>query len=455
MAEISARKRIWGWYFFDWASQPYHTLLVTFVFGPYFAGVAAEYYTTLGLGEEAAKARAQSVWSLCLTITGLMIGLGAPIMGALADNTGRRIPWIVGFSAMYVVGATALWWTLPDGQGMWLGLMAFGFGFIGAEYALIFINSQLPDLVPSEDVGKVSGSGFAFGYTGGLIALAIMLVLFVEQGNGKTLIGLEPAFGLNAEQKQGTRFVGPFTALWFALFMVPYFMWVRDKPKPDAKGSVSQALSMLVKLIKSLRHRISLSAYLGSSMFYRDALNGLYGFGGVYARLVLEWEITAIGIFGIIAVLSSAIFCWVGGRADKRFGPKPVILISIWVLIFVCVTITSMSRTQFFGVDLPAGSGLPDAVFFGCGVLIGGFGGILQASSRSLMVRHSDPDAPTESFGLYGLSGRATAFMAPALIGLVTTWTGSARLGISPVIGLFVIGLILLIWVKAEGDQKS
>ena len=94
-------------------------------------------------------------------------------------------------------------------------------------------------------------------------------------------------------------------------------------------------------------------------------------------------------------------------------------------------------------------------VFFGCGVLIGGMGGILQSASRSLMVRHTDPALPTESFGLYGLSGRATAFVAPALIGLVTTMTGSARIGVSPLIGLFLLGLLLLRWVKPQGDQQA
>jgi UMF1 family MFS transporter len=123
--------------------------------------------------------------------------------------------------------------------------------------------------------------------------------------------------------------------------------------------------------------------------------------------------------------------------------------------MLVCFTVVGMDRTQFFGMPLAEGSALPDMVFFGCGVLIGGLGGTLQASSRSLMVRHTDPAAPTESFGLYGLSGRATAFMAPALIGLVTTLSGSARIGVSPVILLFLIGLVLLRWVKAEGDRDT
>ncbi|HAW46077.1 MAG TPA: MFS transporter, partial [Roseovarius sp.] len=191
------------------------------------------------------------------------------------------------------------------------------------------------------------------------------------------------------------------------------------------------------------------------SMFYRDALNGLYGFGGTYAILVLNWSITSVGIFGIVGAISAALFSWLGGKLDARFGPKPVIVAAIWGLIAVCVTIVGMDRSQIFGVPLAEGSALPDAVFFGCGVLIGGLGGTLQAASRTLMVRHTDPAAPTENFGLYGLSGRATAFLAPALIGLVTTMSGSARIGIAPVIGLFVIGLLLLRWVRSEGDRIS
>ena len=204
MGEAVQRKRIWGWFFFDWASQPYHTLLVTFVFGPFFASIASQYFMSTGLEEQAADARAQSMWSLCLTVTGLVIGFGAPLIGALADTAGRRLPWILGFSAMYVAGASGIWWTAPDGSNMWLALSAFGIGFIGAEYALIFINSQLPSLGSKEEVGAISGSGFAFGYVGGLIALAIMLTLFVEQPNNKTLIGLDPIFGLDAEAREGT-----------------------------------------------------------------------------------------------------------------------------------------------------------------------------------------------------------------------------------------------------------
>lgn len=452
MAEISKRKRIWGWWFFDWASQPYHTLLVTFIFGPYFATVAAEFFAGQGLDGDAANARAQSAWAMCLTISGLVIAFGAPIMGAMADTTGRRMPWIWLFSGMYVIGAGALWYAYPDGSNMWWMLAAFGFGFVGAEYALIFINSQLPDLGTDEEVGEISGSGFAFGYLGGFVALLIMLLLLAEQPNGKTLIGLDPAFGLDAAAREGTRAVGPLAALWFAVFMVPYFLWMRDPPGRKG-GGFGDALRSLLGVVASLRHRMSLTAYLGSSMFYRDALNGLYGFGGTYAVLVLGWSVVQVGIFGIIALVSSVLFSWGGGKADRRFGPKPVIVVAIVVLMGVCAIVVGMTRTQIFGLPLAPGSNLPDTIFMICGALIGGLGGVVQAASRSLMVRHTEPDNATEYFGLYGLSGRATSFIAPALIGVVTAATGNVPLGMAPVIGLFAIGLILLIWVKAEGDR--
>jgi len=453
MADISPKKRIWGWWWFDWASQPYHTLLVTFVFGPFFAVVAAAWFVGTGLDENTADAQAQTLWALALTVTGLIIGFGGPIMGAMADSSGRRRPWILGFSLMYVLGSGALWFTDPAGSNTWTMLFAFGLGFIGAEFALIFVNAQLPGLVPEEDVGKVSGSGFAFGYLGGLAALAIMLLVFVEQDGGKTLIGLDPGFGLlDAEAHEGTRAVGPFTALWFAVFMIPYFLWVHDRPTGDSI-SFRAALRIIAEALKSVVRKRSLGAYLLSSMFYRDALNGLYGFGGVYAALVLDWPIVLVGVFGIVALISSALFAWLGGKIDSAIGPKPVIVGAILVLTGVVLVVLFMSREMIFGFPLPEGSSLPDIVFFACGVLIGGMGGALQSASRTLMVRHADPAAPTESFGLYGLSGRATAFMAPALIGLITDLSGSARIGVSPLIGLFLIGLVLLIWVKPGGER--
>ncbi len=452
----NAKKRVVGWMMFDWASQPFYTLLLTFVFGPYFAAVATEAFMAQGVAEGVADARAQSMWSLGQTVTGLLIAFTAPILGAFADTTGRRMRYIYAFSALYLIGTAALWWTYPDGSSIWWMLLAFGVGMVGAEFALIFVNALLPSLTTGKDgeIGRISGSGFAVGYAGGVVSLFIMLLLFAENESGVTLLGNAPLFGLDAELREGTRFVGPFTAIWFAIFMIPFFLWVKDDTPPAPGGSFGKAMRDLGQSLRSILKRRSLAAYLGSSMLYRDALNALYGFGGVYATLVLDWSITMIGVFGIIGAISAAVFTWLGGRADGRFGPKPVILYNVWVLIVVCTVIVGMSRTDFFGIPLAEGSSLPDIVFYILGAAIGAGGGALQAASRSMMVRHTDPKRPTEAFGLYALSGKATAFLAPALIGITTLATESARIGLSPVIALFIIALILLRWVQPNGEQR-
>ena len=250
---MSARKRIWGWYFFDLATQPYNTLLLTFIFGPYFASIAAEYYLSMGVSETQADAQAQSLWSLCLTIAGLIIGFGAPVLGAIADTSGQRIIWIVGFALLYVLGSYSLWWTLPDGSNMLWMLGAFGIGFIGAEFAYIFTNAQLPSLGSRDEIGKISGDGFAFGYFGGILSLIIMLLLFVEQENGKTILfELDPLFGLDATQKEGTRSVGPCVTLWFLMFIIPYFLWVKEDPGKKTPMRIRAGLSRLWHSILSV-----------------------------------------------------------------------------------------------------------------------------------------------------------------------------------------------------------
>lgn len=450
------RKKIWGWFFYDWASQPFHTLLMTFVFGPYFAIVASQYYMGIGQDETLADANAQIVWSNCLAITGLIIGFGGPILGAIADTTRLRKPWISTFSVIYLVTALALWFTLPDGSNMWLMLSVFGLCFIMAEYTYIFTNAQLPSLGSIDEVGKISGSGFGFGYAGGVLSLLIMLLFFAEQDNGKTMIlEMDPLFGLDASQKEGTRFVGPLVAIWFAIFMIPYFAWVQEDKSLRRKLNISEGLANLIGSIKSLPSRKSLFSYLVASMFYRDALNGLYTFGGTYAVLVLNWDIVKLGQFGIIAAISAALFSWLGGFWDRRIGPKPVIVVMVCILTVVCFVIVNTSLTHVFGMAVPEGSNLPDMVFYTCGVFIGGMGGILQSAGRSMMVRHTRPEKATEGFGLYALSGRATAFLAPALIGLVTAISGDARIGISPLVGLFIVGLVLLLWVHPKGEYES
>ena len=444
MTKISAKKRIWGWFFFDFASQPYNTLLLTFIFGPYIT-------TVLGDGT-----KAQSAWGFGIGAAGIIIAICAPILGAIADNSGNRVRWIWLFSVMYVIGSFGIWWSAPETFNLYFVLFVFAIGLIGMEFATIFTNSMLPDLGTKEEIGKISGSGWAFGYVGGLVTLIIMLLLFSEGDTGKTMLGIDPLFGLDASQREGTRFVGPLSAIWYIIFMIPFFLWVRD-PKTTAisRLKIKSALSDLGKTLKSLPGTSSLFAYLASSMFYRDALNGIYVFGGIYAAGVLGWTSTDIGIFGIIAIITGTIFAWIGGRADQHFGPKPVITVCILALTAASILIVFISRDAVLWIAVEPGSYFPDQVFYVLGAVIGAAGGAIQASSRTMMVRQANPERMTEAFGLYALAGKATAFIAPLSIGIATAVTGSQRLGVTPLIGLFLIGLVLLIWVNPKGEPAT
>ncbi|MBL6845623.1 MAG: MFS transporter [Planktomarina sp.] len=453
--KINLKKRIQGWMMFDWATQPFYTLGLTFIFGPYFASVTSDAFLNSGMDEASAKAGAQTIWSWGQAVSGFFVAVFGILAGAYADSTGRRMPWLWAASVIFVICAWMLWYMVPDGSAIWSSLIIFSVAFVAAELALVFTNAVLPSLGGQREVGKISGNGAALGYTGGILSLFIMLFFFFDDG-GKTFIGLDPGFGLlDPEKREGTRAVGPLIAIWFVIFMVPYFIWVKEDKNPNRQGGFSQSMKELKASLLGMLKRPSLFSFMGAQMFYRDALNGLYAFGGVYAVLVLDWGLTQLGIFGILGGISAALVTWISGKYDRRLGPKPVIYFHVWVLIFVSFCIIGMSRTSFYGITLPDGSNLPDIIFYVCGAAIGGSGGGVYAASRSMMVRHTNKARPTEAFGLFALAGKATAFLAPLLIGIFTYLLNDARLGFSPVIGLFILGVFLLRWVDPDGDQTD
>jgi len=463
----SDKKGIWGWMLFDWAAQPFHTLIITFVFAPYFASSVVTnqsvdmYMQAIGLGfmfDGAGSdpgAGGQFFWGLITGLGGLIIAFSAPVFGAIADASGPRKPWIFAFAVVGVFGCWTLWYATPGMSNLTMIFAAMVLTLIGFEFAAVFNNAMMPDLVPRSELGKLSGSAWGLGYVGGLVTLVVILGLFAGQpGTGKTLLGMDPLFGLDTAQREGDRIAGPFTAVWFAIFIIPLFLFTPDAPKKAAaKGAIRRGLSELLQTLKGLPGKKSYFSFLLSSMFYRDALNALYAFGGIYAANVLHWTITQIGIFGILANITGAIGAWFGGRMDHRFGPKPVVSTAIVLLTIACIVIVSTSPTQVLFMQIADGgthSTLPDLVFYICGALIGAAGGALQAASRTLLTDQVPREKVTEAFGLYALSGKATTFIGPLTIAWATAFFGSNRLGVTPVIGLFVIGLVLLAYVRSK-----
>jgi MFS transporter, UMF1 family len=441
------RRGVLGWMLFDWANQPFHTLIVTFLFAPYFAARV--------VGDPVAG---QALWGTAAAIAGAFVALSAPLLGAVADATGARKRWVAAFSVPYVIGCAGLWLAVPGMPDPLPVLILFVLAYVGSEFTLIFTNAMLPALGPRAEIGRISGSGWALGYLGGLAALIAMLLLAVPAPGGeRTLIGLAPILGLDEAAGEPARATGPLSALWYLVFALPFFLFTPDVPRGHGLGrAVAAGLGDLRATLTSLRPKRDLVTYLVASMIYRDALVALFTFGGIYAAGVLGWGLFELALFGILAAGTGALGAWVGGRADRAFGPRPVIVAAIWALIATSVVALLTTRESVFGLAIAPGSRLPDAVFFAAGAVLGAGAGALQAASRTMLVHLAEGTMGSgQAFGLYALSGKVTAFIGPALIAAVTAATGSQQLGVSPVIVLFLIGLILLYWIKTGGEQTG
>jgi UMF1 family MFS transporter len=437
---------VFGWMLFDWANQPFQTLIVTFIFAPYFAAEV--------IGD---PVRGQALWGTVAAISGATVAILAPLVGAVADRTGARKRWLLGFSLPYLVGCLGFWLAVPEMVNPTVVLVAYFLAFLGSEFGQIVTNAMLPDLGPRREIGRISGSGWALGYLGGLVSLVVVLAFLAPApGSERTLLGLAPAFGLDPAAGEPARATGPLSALWYVVFALPLFLWTPDVPRRPAAGALRAGLADLAETLRQARHHRSLYAFLAASMIYRDALVALFTFGGIYAAGVLGWGIFQLGVFGIVAAGIGSVGAWIGGRADRTYGPRPVIAVSIWGLIAICAVVLGTTRQSVVFLPVAEGSRLPDIVFMVAGGFLGAAAGALQAASRTLLVHQAEGRvAPAQAFGLYALSGKVTAFIGPALIALTTALTGSQRLGVSPIIALFLVGLGLLYWVKTDNEQPG
>jgi UMF1 family MFS transporter len=435
-----------GWILFDPACQPYFTLITTFIFAPYFASAVA-----------ATPAQGQALWGFATGAAGLVIALCSPFLGAVADAAGRRKPWIASFGAMLVLGSCLLWFAEPGNAArIPLILAAFAIGTIGAEFATVFNNSIMPTLVPPERLGRLSGTGWAAGYFGGLVSLALMLAFFSTQpSTGLTLLGLPPALGLDAAAREGDRFSGPFTALWFLVLVVPMFAFVPDAPKAmPLKAAMRTAAAEMRAMLPKLKARPALARFLIANMVYADGLVALFAFGGIYAAGTFGWGSVEIGIFGILLTVTGTLGAFAGGRLDDAFGARAVILGALVVLILAAIGILSLEKDALFFGLLPTApaEGLfatwPEKAYVGIGLFIGLVAGPLQAASRTLLVRLAPAENLSECFGLFALSGKITSFAAPTSVAVVTALTASQRAGVAVLVAFFTLGAVLIAGVR-------
>jgi UMF1 family MFS transporter len=436
------RSAVISWIFFDWAAQPYFTLITTFVFAPYFvAHVAPD------------AASGQAMWGFATAAAGLLIALMSPVLGAIADASGRRKPWIAFFGALLVIGSGLMWFGRPGDAGVIVPLLlAYGIATIGAEFATVFNNAMMPTLVPPDQIGRLSGTGWATGYVGGILSLVLVLgFLAADTGTGRTLFGLTPLFGLDPVTHQGDRVTGPLTGIWFIIFVLPMFLLTPDYPaKRTARAAVREGLIELRQTLGGLPRQKSLAAFLLANMIYTDGLVSLFAFGGIYAAGTFGWNTIQIGTFGILLAIAGTFGAWLGGKLDDKLGPKRVIAGSMLILLSAISAILLVDKDSILFVKVAAPA--PGALFSGAaeqaylvlGCLIGAAGGPLQAASRTLLIHMAPKDRVAQYFGLFALTGKVTSFVGPLLIGVITAVTASQKAGMAVLVLFFVAGLAVL-----------
>lgn len=401
LSKLKNKKQVISWSLYDFANQPFTTIIVTFVYGAFFTKyiVADEHTGTL-------------LWSSAIAITAIVVSILSPILGALADKGGYRKFFLILFTWTCSIFSILLYF--PDAGDVYFALSLFIVANICFEMGSVFCNSYLPDLTQQDNIGKVSGFAWGLGFVGGLSALFLSLYLFPD---------LSP---------EGIKRINILVGVWFLIFSIPTFLFVKDR-----KGEKLQRRH-IIDSFKSLKNTFNevikykkTAHFLIARLFYNDGLVTIFALGGIYAVETLDFTFDEVMILGIVLNISAGIGSFVFGYLEDKIGVKKVINISLLVLIVSTLIAYVAPETNS-----------PKQMFWIAGVLIGLMIGPNQSCSRSLMSQLTPKEKQNEFFGFFALTGKATSFLGPLLFGIITNFY-SQQIALWVVVVFFVIGLLL------------
>jgi len=440
------RRRVFAWALWDWATQPFNTVLLTFVWVPSFLvspffldpavaalgvvdGVEIDCDTAASTATEYCRALggldADLGWGIMAA--GILIALLAPVLGQRADATGRRKLMLGIFTGLLIACQFAMAFVSGIPTQFWFGVAMIAFGSVVGEIAGANYNSLLVSVSTPRTVGRVSGLGWGFGYLGGIVALTVV-------------VGLILGGVLDGTQALTFQLIAAGATVWTLVFSIPIFRAVPEPPPaPTAKRvNFFAGYVELVRTIVRLWHESRPTLwFLLASAVYRDGLAAVFTFGSVIAARVFGFGFTDLVVFGIVLNLVAGVSTILAGRLDDRFGPKSVILVAIGGIVACCLT-----------VFLGAGAG--KALFWVAGIVLAACVGPAQAASRSFLARVTPVGREGEIFGLYATTGRAASWLAPLLWGLFIAVAGNQTLyGILAIALVLAVGFVLLLFVKA------
>ncbi|MDN4474316.1 MFS transporter [Demequina sp. SYSU T00192] len=434
----AARPTRWGrvvaWALWDWATQPFNSVIVTFVFVALYLTSDAfldPEIASLGEGHAAydlALSQLAGGLGTGMTVAGILVAVLAPVLGQRADTSGRRKAWLALFTGLLVLCMLGLFFVqaAPPFFALGVGLIALGsvFGEIGG----VNYNALISQVSSPRNVGRVSGLGWGFGYVGGIVALVIVVV-----ADGADWWGMDTSNGM------AYRVIAVGCAVWAVLFAWPVFRFVPEapatgRPQVSLLGSYTRLWGDLVALWRESRTTVW---FLGASAVYRDGLAGVFAFGAVIASVAYGFDATQVIMFGIAANLVAGLATMAAGLIDDWIGPRRLIIASLSGMVVAGLAVAFLHDAG-------------DIVFWVAGLTLCLFVGPVQSASRSLLARVCPPGKQGEIFGLYATTGRAVSFLAPLMWTLAIALTGATIWGVLGLISVVALGLVLMLLVRID-----
>ncbi|WP_435640181.1 MFS transporter [Micavibrio aeruginosavorus] len=423
----TARRSIAAWCLYDWANSAFATVIITFIFSVFFARNI--------VGDEVAGT---AQWGMAIGISGLIIAVLSPVLGAVADHFGARKPWVGIFSALCIICTALMYFGEPNGSP---GNIAFVLTLlvmanVTYEIALVFNNAMLPHIAPHRLIGRVSGWAWGMGYMGGLICLALSLFGLIGLGD------IPPFLPVSEEGGQNLRLVAPLVAVWFGLFTIPMLIWTDDVKRTDISviESVRRGLRQLKDSAHTVGRQKNMVRFLIGSAIYRDGLNTLFAMGGLYAAATFAMSFTDLLIFAILLNVSSGIGAALFAGMDDDRGSRQTLILSLAGLILAgAAVLLAQDKTLFTFLALALGL----------------FIGPVQSASRTYVARLSPPELVAQSYGLYSFTGRAVAMMGPFVYGLAVATFETQRAGMVSILLFWIVGMAFLFTIHDEEEEPA
>lgn len=416
--------RVVAWALWDCGSLGMNAIVATFVFSV---------YLTSSVGAGLPGGTSPASWlGRALAISGLTIAVLAPLVGVWVEAPHRRRVALTLLSALAVTSTSAMFFIRDNPSYLWAGLVLLSATAACGDLAGVPYNAMLRQVSTPQTVGRISGVGAASGFTGSVVLLLLVYVGFVSgTGPERGLLRVPVHDGLYVREAM------LLTAAWFGLLALP-LLFVAHR-LPDS-GEPSRPVSMLggyrqlfVEVSAEWRRDRNLVYFLGASALFRDGLAAIFGFGAVLGVNVYGLSQGDVVVFGVAASVVAAIGAVVGGFVDHRIGSKAVIVGSLSAIIVVAVTLMTLSGVHAFWL---------------CGLLLAMFVGPSLSSSRALLLQLTKDGGEGVAFGLYTMTGRAVAFVAPWLFSVFVDAFGAVRAGLAGICLVLTAGLLAMLVVR-------